>query len=185
MKKVLKSSVRVHPEELSTGKVLLIFHKINKEYISTFVKGSSAPFISHFWITFSESLLPRKNSLRPRRWCFTLKSKSWLIDFEDNSHSFSTPNCKFALAITPQQLKCTLRLLSPFYKPKLEVIYWPEIVLYNSRYHSITVRPPQLYNFHNLSKFIFFRELRFHEKATPLIVSYIKNKFDPILNILS
>ena len=105
-----------------------------------------------------------------------MKAKSWLIIFEDNSHSFSTPNCKFAQfmqwAITPQQLKCTLMLLSPFPKPKLEVIYWPEIVQYNSRYHSITVRPPQLYNFHKLSKIIFFqRELRFHEKTTALIVS--------------
>ena len=112
------------------------------------------------------------HSLGVKRWYFILKAKSWLIIFEDNSHSFSTPNCKFAQfmqwAITPQQLKCTLMLLSPFPKPKLEVIYWPEIVQYNSRYHSITVRPPQLYNFHKLSKIIFFK-LRFHEKTTPIV----------------
>ena len=94
---------------------------------------------------------------------------------------FSAPNCKFApnddWAITPQQLKCTLRLLSPYSKPKLEVIYGSEIVQYNSRYHSITVRPPQLYNFHKLSKNIFLQRIEIswlnHEKTTPLIVSYI------------
>ena len=33
LKKVTKSSVKVHPEELSTGKVLLIFHKIKNIFV--------------------------------------------------------------------------------------------------------------------------------------------------------